>query len=443
MPEKQPVVLTIAGFDPSSGAGVTADIKTIAAHGCYGVACITAMTVQSTVGVRRVQALDPELVTDTLQELTSDLDIAAVRIGMLGSGKVAKAVADFLARPGAEKGNDSRMSFWIPSSDRLLAPTCWTQPARKCLWNALYPLCDIVTPNVDEAGVLTGMKVDDLEAMRAAASKLHEMGASAVVITGGHLEKAMDLLSFKTERGVEQEVFKADRQRSNSTHGTGLRLRDGDGVPSGLGTGHCRSDSAGEDLCQRSDRKWTASRKGNRPGEPPLPDESAAPRGGKRGRVRLVVAVVFVGFPLLEQNPGNERCGSGQEPFGAVELDRLPIHEGLSSQKADQQGPRDATKSGYECDQGCGGQADPVLDLVKVQVTEPGWEGRLVPCSRQQLESVHHLLPQIGNGGGIRAGGIGYFDGSPTATGMAEAGAQKELGATTGTGLGHLGDQGG
>src|SRR5579871_4928511 len=97
MAEKPPIVLTIAGFDPSSGAGVTADIKTIAAHSCYGVACITAMTVQSTTGVRRVEPLDPALVTDTLQELAADVDIAAVHVGMLGSGKVVKAVAEFLS----------------------------------------------------------------------------------------------------------------------------------------------------------------------------------------------------------------------------------------------------------------------------------------------------------------------------------------------------------
>src|ERR1700678_648802 len=100
MAEKPPVVLTIAGFDPSSGAGVTADIKTIAAHGCYGVACITAMTVQSTAGVLRVEAVDPRLVTETLEELAADIPIAAVHIGMLGSAKVVKAVAEFLAGSG-------------------------------------------------------------------------------------------------------------------------------------------------------------------------------------------------------------------------------------------------------------------------------------------------------------------------------------------------------
>src|SRR6267142_5444012 len=93
-----PVVLSIAGFDPSSGAGVTADIKTIAAHGCYGVSCITALTVQSTSGVRRVQPMEPALVSETLAELAADMEIAAVHIGMLGSEKVVRAVAGFLKR---------------------------------------------------------------------------------------------------------------------------------------------------------------------------------------------------------------------------------------------------------------------------------------------------------------------------------------------------------
>jgi len=85
----------------------------------------------------------------------------------------------------------------------------------------LLPLADVVTPNVDEAEAITGIKVREVEEMKAAATKFHEMGALAVVITGGHLEKAIDLLSFTAKRGIEQEIFKAERQRSNSTHGTG------------------------------------------------------------------------------------------------------------------------------------------------------------------------------------------------------------------------------
>ena len=220
MAEKPPVVLTIAGFDPSSGAGVTADIKTIAAHGCYGVSSITAMTVQTTSGVKRVEPSDPALVTDTLEALQVDLEIGAVHLGMLGSGKVASGVADFLSHAG-------------PSRERL--PNIVLDPILKSssgadlldaagvrvLIDRLIPIADVVTPNIDEARALTGINVKGLDEMKAAAARLHQLGARAVVVTGGHLEMAIDLLSFTTKHGVEQEVFKAERQRSNSTHGTG------------------------------------------------------------------------------------------------------------------------------------------------------------------------------------------------------------------------------
>ena len=215
-------MLTIAGFDPSSGAGVTADIKTIAAHGCYGVACITALTVQSTAGVRRVEAVDPGLVTETLEELAADVSIAAVRIGMLGSAKVVRAVAEFLGSGSGKAGPDRLPNVVLDPILRSSSGADLLDAAGiRLLIEKLIPLADVVTPNVDEAAVLTGLKVTDLDEMRAAAAKLHSMGSAAVVITGGHLEKAIDLLSFTTQDGVQEEVFKAERQRSNSTHGTG------------------------------------------------------------------------------------------------------------------------------------------------------------------------------------------------------------------------------
>ena len=215
MAQAPPAVLTIAGFDPSSGAGVTADIKTIAAHGCYGVACVTALTVQSTAGVRRVEAVNSELLREMLTELSADVEIASVRIGMLGSGRVARAVAEFLTTKKLE--NIVLDPVLKSTSGRELI----NRTGAKLMVEKLLPLAAVVTPNVDEASALTGLAVTNPDQMRAAAHKLHEMGAGAVVVTGGHLEKAIDLLSFKTRRGVEQEVFKSDRQRSNSTHGTG------------------------------------------------------------------------------------------------------------------------------------------------------------------------------------------------------------------------------
>ncbi len=210
-----PVVLTIAGFDPSSGAGITADVKTIAAHECYGVCCITALTVQSTAGVRRVQPVDSLIIAETLAELVADLEVAAVHIGMLGNGEVVRAVAGFLGRARLPNIVLDPVLKSSSGADLLDAEGC------RQLIDTLLPLSDVVTPNLDEAGALTGLTVTNLEQMREAAARLHALGASNVVVTGGSLEKATDLLSFTTARGVEQEVFKADRQKSNSTHGTG------------------------------------------------------------------------------------------------------------------------------------------------------------------------------------------------------------------------------
>ena len=233
MPQPPPVVLSIAGFDPSSGAGVTADIKTIAAHGCYGVACITALTVQSTAGVRRVQPIEPALVSETLEELGADMEIAAVHIGMLGSAKVVQAVADFLER------RDQRNVVLDPVLTSSSGTSLVDAAGVRIMAEKLLPMATVITPNVDEASVLTALPVTNVEQMRVAAATLHTMGAAAVVITGGHLEKAIDLLSFTSKRGIEQEIFKSNRQKSTSTHGTGCafataitcHLAQGRGLP--------------------------------------------------------------------------------------------------------------------------------------------------------------------------------------------------------------------
>jgi hydroxymethylpyrimidine/phosphomethylpyrimidine kinase len=210
-----PVVLTIAGFDPFSGAGITADIKTIAAHDCYGVCCITALTVQSTRGVRRVEGVEPQLIADTLQELISDVQLEAVHIGMLGNEQVAAVVADFL-----EKAHPPHVVL-DPILKSSSGSDLLNSAGTSLLIEKLLPLAELITPNLDEAGALTGLEVKNLDQMRVAATQLHAMGAANVVITGGHLDKAIDLLSFTTSRGKEQEVFKSEKIRSNSTHGTG------------------------------------------------------------------------------------------------------------------------------------------------------------------------------------------------------------------------------
>lgn len=214
MANSQPVVLTIAGFDPSSGAGVTADIKTIAAHGCYGVSCITALTVQSTQGVFRVDPVSARTVRETLEFLAADMTISAVHIGMLGNAEIVRAVVDF------QKKHKLPHLVLDPILKSTSGADLIDAAGRKALIERLLPLASVVTPNVDEASNIAQIQVTNAIDMRRVAGKLHQMGAVAVVVTGGHLEPAMDLLSVSTGT-LHQEEFTSERQQSSSTHGTG------------------------------------------------------------------------------------------------------------------------------------------------------------------------------------------------------------------------------
>src|SRR5271169_153750 len=152
-----PLVLTIAGFDPSSGAGITADIKTISTHECYGVSCITALTVQSTRGVRRVEGVDPRIIAETLEELVSDLTVQAVHIGMLGNVRVVKVVADFL--------DQARLPHVVldPILKSGSGADLLDAAGTRLLLERLVPVVELITPNLDEASVLTGLAVTDLD----------------------------------------------------------------------------------------------------------------------------------------------------------------------------------------------------------------------------------------------------------------------------------------
>lgn len=208
---KPPVVLSIAGFDPSSGAGITADIKTAAAHGCYAVACITALTVQSTLGVRRVEPVSGRMIADTLADLAADTPFEAVHIGMLGSGEAARAVAEYM------ESNRPPNVVLDPVIRASSGAALLDDEGVEILKRRLLPLADVVTPNVDEAALLTGVECLDLEGMRAAAGAMADNGARAVVVTGGHLDTPNDLLWYG---GLERE-YPAAKIASHSTHGTG------------------------------------------------------------------------------------------------------------------------------------------------------------------------------------------------------------------------------
>lgn len=236
----RPIVLSIAGHDPSSGAGITADIKTAAALGCYAVTCITALTVQSTQGVYGVEPVRPDLVRDALLRLADDVSIAAVRIGMLGSGEVASAVADFLSHskpPNVVLDPVLQSSSGVSLVDAKGLAVIRTQ---------LLPLSDVLTPNVEEASELADADVGGfscsqswesaLPQIRRLASKLHDMGCGGVVITGGHLSEANDHLSVWDSGRITEQIFWGSRLASQATHGTGCAFAMA--LACGLARGH-------------------------------------------------------------------------------------------------------------------------------------------------------------------------------------------------------------
>lgn len=208
-----PVVLSIAGYDPSSGAGVTADIKTISAHGCYGISCITALTVQSTRGVKRVAPVAPKIIAETLAALSADIKIAAVKIGMLGSAEAASAVANFLRRTRPE------ICVLDPILKSSSGADLVSLKGLQLLRTRLLPLATVITPNLAEAAALTGIRVTGLKEMRAAALRLHSLGVPNVIITGGHMTTPVDLVS--ADHGDEFTLLSGRHVQTKSTHGTG------------------------------------------------------------------------------------------------------------------------------------------------------------------------------------------------------------------------------
>jgi hydroxymethylpyrimidine/phosphomethylpyrimidine kinase len=224
-----PVVLSVAGYDPSSGAGVTADIKTAAAFGCYAVTCITALTVQSTQGVFGVEPVRREIVCQTLVRLRQDFEIAAVRIGMLGSGEVAAELANFLER---EQLPNVVLDPVVRSSS---GADLIDQAGLETLRRRLLPLASLITPNAVEAArladtdpPLSGATWREAEPeVRQLADRLHGLGARGVLITGGDLAEPVDFLSVATSHqsaGRRTTEFRGRRIDSPSTHGTGCAL---------------------------------------------------------------------------------------------------------------------------------------------------------------------------------------------------------------------------
>lgn len=213
------VVISIAGFDPSGGAGTLADVKTFAAFGVFGAAAVTSLTSQNTLAVYGAFHQTADVVRAQIEPVLEDYEIAAVKIGMLATLEVIDAVAELIEA--------HRLPHVV--LDPVIRSTSGydliDDRAAVHLRDRLMPLAEVVTPNLAEAERLTGMRVRTIAEMESAGRRLREMGARAVLVKGGHLlnesnDEAVDLLV--DDRGVQR--FASPRIETGSTHGTGCTL---------------------------------------------------------------------------------------------------------------------------------------------------------------------------------------------------------------------------
>ncbi|MBF8267230.1 MAG: Bifunctional hydroxymethylpyrimidine kinase/phosphomethylpyrimidine kinase [Dehalococcoidia bacterium] len=221
--------MTIAGSDSGGGAGIQADLKTFAALGVYGTSALTAVTAQNTLGVTAVLELPPELVAAQIDAIISDIGADAVKTGMLANSRIIRVVADKVKE-------HSLLNLVVDpvmvakGGDRLLQ-----EEAVATMRGLLIPLATVVTPNLPEAAVLVGRRVESLEDARQAARDIVAMGAKSAVVKGGHLEgDAVDV--FYDGRRFRE--FSAARIPTSSTHGTGCTFASAiaAGLAKGMGT---------------------------------------------------------------------------------------------------------------------------------------------------------------------------------------------------------------
>lgn len=207
--------LTIAGSDCSGGAGIQADLKTFSSLGTYGMSVIVSVVAENTSRVISIQDIDVNIVEDQIDAVFEDIEVAAVKVGMLSGVESIKAVAGRLRkyRP-AIKVVDPVMV--ATGGGNLMQPE-----ALETFKQEIVPISTLLTPNIPEAEILTGMKIGSYKDMREAAEEVHRMGAENVLIKGGHLEgDAFDLLYD----GKEFHTFSAERIQTKNTHGTGCTL---------------------------------------------------------------------------------------------------------------------------------------------------------------------------------------------------------------------------
>ncbi|MDD2402089.1 MAG: bifunctional hydroxymethylpyrimidine kinase/phosphomethylpyrimidine kinase [Clostridia bacterium] len=225
-------VLTIAGSDSSGGAGIQADIKTFSAHGVFGMSVITAVTAQNTQGVFAVQDITKEVIQKQIQAIFEDIEVDAVKIGMVSQIDSIKIIAEELSKYHAEKIVLDPVMI-SKSGYNLLQPE-----AKLALIEKLLPIATVITPNIHEAQAITNIEIKNVDDMKKAAHLLYDMGPQNVLVKGGHLESdAVDVLFD----GKEIKYFRSKRINTPNTHGTGCTLSSA--IASNLALGFAMAES--------------------------------------------------------------------------------------------------------------------------------------------------------------------------------------------------------
>lgn len=208
--------LTIAGSDSCGGAGIQADLKSFQANGVYGMSAITAVTVQNTMGVFGIQDINPEIIEGQIDAIFEDIRVDAVKIGMVSKIESIKAISKSL-----RKLSDIPKVVLDPVMISKSGFNLLSKDAKDTLVNELFPLAELITPNLPEAEEILSSEIKTVEEMKIAAQKLMELGPKAVLVKGGHLEDdATDLLYD----GKEYVLLPQERINTVHTHGTGCTL---------------------------------------------------------------------------------------------------------------------------------------------------------------------------------------------------------------------------
>ena len=304
-PHSPPVALTIAGSDSGGGAGIQADLKTMEAHGVFGTSVVTATTAQNTTGVEDVQVLSTDHIAAQYEAVTTDFAVGAIKTGMLATAAVIETVVDGVADFEGPLVVDPVMV--AATGDRLLS-----EDAEK-VYTELIGHSALITPNVDEAEILTGLEIQSAEDAERAGRQLVDTGADAALVKGGHLDgdSVVDTLVISEPTGMRTEQFSHPRVEAAGTHGSGCTLSSA--IAARLAAGEPLVDSVASGVAFMEQ----AVRYGIDVGEGPGAVHHMVDLRGRAERARVAERVEGIVSRLIDRNVETLVADVGMSVVGA------------------------------------------------------------------------------------------------------------------------------